>query len=490
MTQSNNPLTGPPPAEDPWVGEERVRVIAQVWFGEVLSISEMVPQFQEAIRDEYPVFELDFEMELSAGGAGDDDEAREVRTWRFFDTAREWRVVLSSGRLTLETSRFAGRDEFLRRLRELLTVLGGHVRPTLGEGVGVRAFDRLPGENVGYLSEQIHPDFLGQSGPLPGGSLRLSITHKQYELLKEDAWLATRWGLVPPRNPIHPESVEPIDQPAWILDLDTFAPPGEECEFDIPEIEGRARKLIDRLQAVFATIVAQAFRTSLTYDSTTSRPFVLRSDRPAYSGAEDGARDGDPADGGSLVRDGAGASVPESPPAGSEPPGAPAEPIVDTRPPCLKALIELRLTAGLTFEQAARLLGVSRRTIHLWVTRRRMSATNEERLMRTLAVLRRADRGDAWSTRAALLEAASDGRVPFDLIAEGRLDEARELLGEGPGRKWLPYWPLSREEQEKRKPLPPWILMDARDDVVHKDVGRSRGVKTHRVRRGRDKKRD
>lgn len=162
-------------------------------------------------------------------------------------------------------------------------------------------------------------------------------------------------------------------------------------------------------------------------------------------------------------------------------------PPVDNRPACLKALIELRLTAGLTFDQAARLLGVSRRAVHLWVSRQRMSSTNEERLMRTLAVLRHADRGDAQSTRAALLQAAPDGRVPFDLIAEGKLDEARTLLGKGPGRKWLPYWPLSREEQEKRKPLPPWILMDARDDIVPKRVGRARGVRTHRTKRGNER---
>lgn len=42
--------------------------------------------------------------------------------------------------------------------------------------------------------------------------------------------------------------------------------------------------------------------------------------------------------------------------------------------------------------------------------------------------------------------------------------------------------PLSPEEQEKRRPLPPEMLVGALQDPIHRDVGRSRPAKVTRVK--------
>ena len=41
---------------------------------------------------------------------------------------------------------------------------------------------------------------------------------------------------------------------------------------------------------------------------------------------------------------------------------------------------------------------------------------------------------------------------------------------------------LAKEEQELRKPLPPEILVDARQDVVHNRNGKARAVKAKRIK--------
>lgn len=47
-----------------------------------------------------------------------------------------------------------------------------------------------------------------------------------------------------------------------------------------------------------------------------------------------------------------------------------------------RMLADLREASGLTWEQLAKIFGVSRRSIHLWLAGGRMSAANEEKLVR------------------------------------------------------------------------------------------------------------
>lgn len=150
------------------------------------------------------------------------------------------------------------------------------------------------------------------------------------------------------------------------------------------------------------------------------------------------------------------------------------------------AIVEFRRLSGLTWEKLAGIFGVTRRTLHFWASGRPVNAANEERLHRLLAVLRQADRGSAPENRAMLLR-DYDGTIPLDLLASGRLDEFRELVGPGRTRRRLEPKPLSWEAQVARKPLPPEELVDALQDRVHRDIGRGRAARTVRSkRRGRD----
>ena len=150
-----------------------------------------------------------------------------------------------------------------------------------------------------------------------------------------------------------------------------------------------------------------------------------------------------------------------------------------------KAVSELRRISGLTWEQLAGLFGVSRRSVHFWASGKPLNATNHQRLMRVLDVVRHADRGTAHSTRAALLDVRG-GRTAFEMLADQRFGEAHAALGRGRTRLVPALTQLSEAAQTARKPLPPDELYDAKSDRVHQEPGRARAARTARgQRRGR-----
>jgi len=69
------------------------------------------------------------------------------------------------------------------------------------------------------------------------------------------------------------------------------------------------------------------------------------------------------------------------------------------------------------------------------------------------------------------------------VIAQVRHDEVVDLLGRGRARRRPDLPRLSEEERESRKPLPPAVLAAARQDTVHRDVGRGRAAQTKEARR-------
>ncbi len=150
-----------------------------------------------------------------------------------------------------------------------------------------------------------------------------------------------------------------------------------------------------------------------------------------------------------------------------------------------EAISELRRLSGLTWEQLAQLFDVSRRSVHFWASGKPLSAANETRLARVLSVVRHADRGDAGSNRAALVD-TSDEASPLQLLTEQRFGEARVALGRGTGRSAPMLEELSAEAKVSRRPLPPAGLFGAKHDRVHLEPGRARGARTARKKpRGR-----
>ncbi len=143
------------------------------------------------------------------------------------------------------------------------------------------------------------------------------------------------------------------------------------------------------------------------------------------------------------------------------------------------AIATLRRLSGLTWDQLGELFEVSRRSVHFWASGKPLNAANEARLMRALAVIQYADRGDPELTRRALFEPVG-GLVPFDLLARQGFEEARDLLGEGARSSAVAMTDLSPVAKRARQPLRPEELADARHDQAHRDLEGSRPARTIR----------
>lgn len=95
---------------------------------------------------------------------------------------------------------------------------------------------------------------------------------------------------------------------------------------------------------------------------------------------------------------------------------------------------ELRQLSGLTWKQAADLMGVKPRTLHNWAVGQVISEKNLRKLGEVLAVLRHIDQGYAEANRDILLNASNDGNTLFSLIEKGKFDQVMSQVNRGIGR--------------------------------------------------------
>lgn len=158
-------------------------------------------------------------------------------------------------------------------------------------------------------------------------------------------------------------------------------------------------------------------------------------------------------------------------------------PSTESRETTQKAVNKLRKLSGLTWEQLAKLFDVSRRSLHAWASGQQLSQANKQKLDQLLNTIQYINRGSASLNRRLLLEPGSDGRSPFDLLVAGEHKEVKQILGFGNAPDKPPLKPLSKYADRSRMPPNPADLVDALQDTIHREVGRSRPARVARSRR-------
>lgn len=148
-----------------------------------------------------------------------------------------------------------------------------------------------------------------------------------------------------------------------------------------------------------------------------------------------------------------------------------------------RAINELRRLSGLTWDQLAKLFNVSRRSLHSWASGERLRSFNEENLHRLLGTIQYIDRGNASLNRGLLLQPSSDGRSFLDLLVAGEHETVKRILGPGNALQKLRLGALSEDVSQSRMPPNPADRVDALQDTIHQDVGRSRGIRARRSRK-------
>jgi uncharacterized protein (TIGR04255 family) len=214
-------FTLPEVEEVPLTNAPLVSVLAQVMFGSLLSIKneEGVSRFQEVIREKYPVLKTEKNKTSTIDVVANSIVSTSEQTiWRFSDTDDVWRVSLSSEFVALETKKYSSREEFTKRLSEVLAAVTKQFNPGIMTRIGVRYVDRLEGDALNKISSLVNPTLIGLLNSELNGVVDVSISEA---LFKFDAKnIFARWGLLPPGTTIDPNIVKPVKDRSWILDID------------------------------------------------------------------------------------------------------------------------------------------------------------------------------------------------------------------------------------------------------------------------------
>ena len=259
------PLNPTPTSEVPLPRAPLERVLAQARFPPILAIRDpdKVAVLQEALRETYPNLSQDQVHSIELGG-GETPNIRQGLIWRLADREKypDWRVSLGVDFVALETSSYDSRDDFLGRLRAVLSAVEQAFKPASATRLGLRYIDRLTDEAVDRVDELIRPAVLGiirpseDPEPVLGDSVIHLMTEAQF-LAQEGARVQGRWGQLPAHATSDPHALEPVAKPSWVLDLDMFTT--ESQPFASEELLTTATGFAKCLYWLFRQMVTEEF---------------------------------------------------------------------------------------------------------------------------------------------------------------------------------------------------------------------------------------
>jgi uncharacterized protein (TIGR04255 family) len=258
MTTLPPPLGGEPPAEVPLAQAPLVRVVAQIRFPPILAIGtpDRVADFQEAIRDAYPILREERVAQLMFPAPGGVPSVGGALIWRFHDQEPRWRwrASLAVDYLALETRDYASRKDFLSRLRVVVSALEKSFNPREAQRAGVRYIDRLAGDGYDRVTDFFRPAVLG----ITQTELRPAAKQivMQAVLDTEEGQILARWGQLPANVTVEPD-IDTVDTPSWVLDLDMFTPSPQ--QFETEELLAKAERFAERIYSVFRWMVNDDF---------------------------------------------------------------------------------------------------------------------------------------------------------------------------------------------------------------------------------------
>lgn len=222
-----------------------VKVVAQLRFPAVASIAHQafISPFQEQLRGRYPVLRQEQEMQAVIAPQGIMAESSTV--WRLHDVSGEWSVGLAPSSVSLETTSYSNRDDFIERLGEIfgaLQALGEPPHVIVFDRLGVRYINRLTGDDATtdslrrFVRDEVY-------GPLTiempdGMNFLASIAQAHFAL--DGPQMQARWGRLPPGGAFLP-GVEPVNEASWMLDVDVFIEGPPPREFNAAEATEMAR---------------------------------------------------------------------------------------------------------------------------------------------------------------------------------------------------------------------------------------------------------
>jgi uncharacterized protein (TIGR04255 family) len=234
-----------------------VRVVTQLRFAPIASITQMefIAPFQEALRSSYPTMGQQRAVMLNFGPEGVSQTTGD-RQWRLVNDQGTWTVVLAPSFVSLETTSYESRTDFVDRLTHVASALEATIGSVPIERLGVRYTDRLTGDDATTgLESLVRKEALGAAAfPLDGVQLRAAVSEAEF-VLPDETQITARWGQLPADATLTPD-LAPIDEPSWIMDIDVAA---SNVQLRSADVESVSRRLCEHAYNLFRWIVTDEF---------------------------------------------------------------------------------------------------------------------------------------------------------------------------------------------------------------------------------------
>lgn len=259
MPQLPSPLGGSAPSEVPLAQAPLQRVLFQVRFPRALALAggtnaPPLVALQDAVKAKYPLFSEEIGQSFHVGPAGA-FATQEDKIWRFADIKNEWRISLSPDFVTLETPAYKDRADFNKRARYVLDAIERTVSPVAYQRIGVRYVNRIVGADIDRLVQLVKPAALGIAATPLAPHIQHALSEAILEV--EEGQILLRSFVLPPNVTYDPAVLAPINERAWILDMDLFAV--ENGQFDAKLLAAKIEHSATRLYSVFRWVVEEEF---------------------------------------------------------------------------------------------------------------------------------------------------------------------------------------------------------------------------------------
>lgn len=229
-------------------------VLFQATFPKAVA-SLKIPTFRERLTEslakeypyaeEQPIFQVVIRPGQAAAPAPTNSSA-----YVMTDDTQTWTLNVADDNLSLATTAYTDREDFLQRSRRVFDAVALHAAPPAISRLGLRYINRISGDSaiekfVPTLNSAVRSvrDIVSQS---TSGSIQHLLTDLSY-LWPEGKRLQARWGQLPPLA-VHDGLLVPLNETSWILDIDavierpmTFSP--EELENSLRDLSERSYRL-------------------------------------------------------------------------------------------------------------------------------------------------------------------------------------------------------------------------------------------------------
>ena len=178
-------------------------MLGQVQFPPILRLQkgvEEVADFQDAIRESFPHFGVEQQIQISVSVSGEAETKTErAAAYRFINEQRTWNILLAPAALTFEAAaggRYSSYSQFAELFRTVWGAAVEHLRPGKIAQQGLRYVDHLEGERSARdWAQWINPELLGaMAGDVLGSGLQQAVCELLYPA--ESGRLVFRHGIV------------------------------------------------------------------------------------------------------------------------------------------------------------------------------------------------------------------------------------------------------------------------------------------------------